>query len=156
QRAARLAHEPGLADARLAFDQYKSPPVGRDGTGDRGQFVRTTNELVVGYLQPRGQRDPRGERIQRRASGRGPFQSGFLAQDRAFELAQPGARFNSELADQHGAHFLKASQRIGLTSAAIEREQQQLPASLSQWVFAHEYLEVGDNGRVLTARKPRV
>src|SRR5687768_7673842 len=60
------------------------------------------------------------------------------------ELLQCRRRLDTQLVDEHPSRVLVGLQRLRLPPAAIEREHQLAPRALTQWVLAHERLELAD------------
>ena len=66
------------------------------------------------------------------------------------ELAQPGARLQPELVAQQRAELAVGLERLGLPTAAIEREHQQLPGPLAVRLRQRERTRVPADGLVVS------
>jgi hypothetical protein len=67
-----------------------------------------------------------------------------MAQDRRVELAQLGARLDTELPDERGPRVAVRLERVGLAAAAVERQQQVRAQPLAQRMLGDERLELRD------------
>jgi hypothetical protein len=79
-----------------------------------------------------------------------------LGQDRALELFERRTRLDPELIDQHPAGLLIALERVGLATAAVQREHQLGLQALAQRMLAHEPLQLARQPGVLPQRELRV
>ena len=69
-------------------------------------------------------------------------QSRILVEQLFVQLPQLGPGLDPELLDQQPPCLLIERQRFGLPPAAVERKHQLRPRTLSEWLLAHDRLEV--------------
>ena len=80
-----------------------------------------------------------------RRGDRCPLEAGLLAQDRAVQLLERGARIDSELLRQSAARVLIRRERFGLPARAVEREHQLAARPLAQRLLLDQRLELADH-----------
>jgi hypothetical protein len=138
----QLGGEPRLAGPRRAGQ--REPPAPPPGLAQRG-------ELSVAA----GERRPAFE-LRRQLQGQ--VERGVLAQDRVVEPAQLGAGLDTDLLDEHRARVPIGVERVGLATAAVEREHPQAMQALAQRLLHDQRLElayhlgVAPGGEVLADR----
>ena len=71
-------------------------------------------------------------------------------EDRALELAERLARGEAELVESVARHPI-LRKRVGLAPAPVQREHQQLPETLLEWMIVHEGFQLGNDVHVPSA-----
>jgi hypothetical protein len=66
----------------------------------------------------------------------------LLAQDRLLQLAEPLARVDPQLFEQHPTRVLVSLKRLGLSAGAVEREHQLGAVTLSKRMVGHQPFEL--------------
>ena len=82
--------------------------------------------------------------------------AGLVAQDRALERAQLGRGVEPELVAERGAKLVVGGERVGLATAAVEREHQLAAHRLAQRVLRHERVQLRDQLAVAAEVEPGV
>ena len=65
-----------------------------------------------------------------------------MGQDRGLEFTQFLAGIDAEAFDERLTRVLVGGQGIGLTARAVQRQHQQSPQVLSQWVYLDDRLQL--------------
>ena len=141
--------ERGLAGAARA-GHHELGSVDQPGHQPGDQPAPAVEERGVGRLI-RGQPLVRAHGDVRRRTGArrrdGEVQGGILSEDRRLDGAQPGAGVGAQLLGEDAPRPGDRGQRVALPAAAVERDHQQPPPLLLEWVPDEEPLRLrGDLG----------
>jgi hypothetical protein len=135
-----LGGQAGLADARLPRDEGQPRTVRARGAPQRvelGQLVGAPDEHPAHLGEQRRQRRHTGVPI-------GRVEGRVLAQDRDVQLGQRGAGRDAQLGVEPGAQLTVDLQRLGLPSAAVERQHALAPHPLAGGVRGGEAVQFAD------------
>jgi hypothetical protein len=90
------------------------------------------------------------------ATGVGGGDRGIVREDRLLEPAQLGAGLERHLLGEHAPGFAVSLERVGLATAAIEREHQLPPQPLPERVLLKRRSERGDDLAMVSERERRL
>jgi hypothetical protein len=79
-----------------------------------------------------------------------------LTEDRGLQLAQLGARLETQLVDERPASVVVGRQRVRLAAGAVERQHQLTPQPFAERLLCHERLKLGDELAVASQREQRL
>ena len=92
----------------------------------------------------------RGKQRRRRAAGLGRGKGRVMAEDRALQLAEPAARLDAELVDQHPPRGVIRLECLLLPAGAVQRDHVLLAQPFPEGLGGDQPLELADEGAVLT------
>ena len=133
-----------LADARLPVDerQLRRSDVGPlQRRRQRGPLRLATHEQRCCRLDRHGSLG--GGRRSGRHSRRAEVERGILGEDPRLEVAQLRPGVETELVEQRVARRSKGAQRLGLTTAAVQRQREQRPTPFAQRLGVDRLLQRG-------------
>ena len=154
--ASRVLPLPGSPPTSAICRPSAACPVGQ-----RGQPAQLRGASHERHRGPRSQlrRKRWSRRARRRLRDRlsdARIEGRIVAQDRFFEAPQLRRGLESELLVQPSPVLRVDLQRVGLASAAIQGQHEQLDEPLARRMLGGQLFELGDDERVLARRQARV
>ena len=145
-----LDRQAGLAHARRTDDRDQTPVA-----------EVAIESVAVRPPADEGRQGQRQTRLRRPRNGLAPgrrlrqVEVGVLTDDGQLESAQRCAGLDPELLDQPIAQLPVRTERVGLTSAAVEGDHEVCPQLLTERIQAHRSLELADHGCMSAAGQLR-